>query len=247
MTETSARERAIGRTARVAAVGQVAFVLTWLVAGLWQRPTYDPVEHSISDMYADGAPGAWVLVIVLTAAGASVMLFCAFSLWPALRGAGWKAMTGTAFLALSIFGLGDLLTPFERLGCQLATTGCTPAAQLATSGGKADGLLSTAGVVLFVLAGFLLAAAMKATVGWQRWARPARLFSLVTLVLFCALGVTGAAGDSLPLGGLLERLLAFVGAMGIVVLAGVVVRQTSQPRTGRLSGTGTGAARARRR
>jgi hypothetical protein len=46
---------------------------------------------------------------------------------------------------LSIYGLGDLLSPLEREGCRLADRGCTAAAQFANSGGKLDAALSTLG------------------------------------------------------------------------------------------------------
>ena len=71
------------------------------------------------------------------------------------------------------------------------------------AGGTLDGTLTTAGLVLFVIAGFLLAAAMKRVPGWQAWARPVRWY-MAAMIALCA-------GDALAQGGgysgLLERLI----------------------------------------
>ena len=123
-------------------VANTLFVITFLVAAAWQGRRYSTLEHSISDMYAIGAPHAVVLIVVLTVAGAVTVAFCAFALWPVVRSTGWSGRLGTVALGLSIFGLGDLLTPFERLGCRLADPGCTPDAQTATLGGTLDVALS---------------------------------------------------------------------------------------------------------
>jgi hypothetical protein len=40
-------------------------------------------------------------------------------------------------LALSVVGLGDLLTVTERLACRMADPGCTAAAQIAAASGPA--------------------------------------------------------------------------------------------------------------
>jgi hypothetical protein len=38
--------------AQLTLVAQIAFVLSWLIAGLWQGARYSALSHSISDMYA---------------------------------------------------------------------------------------------------------------------------------------------------------------------------------------------------
>ena len=149
----------VRRWARVALVAQVAFVASLLIAASWQGSRYSVLAHSISDMYAVGAPNGAFLVVVLTLCGAATILFAALSLRPSLRPGGWSATVGSVLLGLSIFGLGDLLTPFEREACRLADPGCTGAAQLANSGGKLDAALSAVGLALFVAAGFFLASA----------------------------------------------------------------------------------------
>jgi hypothetical protein len=205
----------------VALVAQVAFVGSWLIAASWQGPRYSVLAHSMSDMYAVGAPNGLFLVVMFTLCGAATILFAALSLRPSLRPGGWRATIGSVLLGLSIFGLGDLLTPLEREACRLADPGCTSAAQLANSGGTLDAALSIVGLVLFVAAGFFLASAMKRVRGWRRWAQPARWATVLVLALLVATVLASAVG----LGGLFERLLATAGAAGIALLAaGVLLR-----------------------
>lgn len=203
-----------------ALVSHVLFVAGWLLAATWQGPRYSVLEHTISDMYADGAPGAAFLIVVITVSGVVAIGFTVRSLWPALRPAGRPAAVGCGLLALSIFGLGDLLTPFERMGCRLADAGCTEELQSATFGGGLDAFLSTVGVAFLVAAGFFLTSAMKRLPAWQHAVKPTRVLAVSLLVLYVATGLLGAVG----LGGLFERLLAAVGAAGVVLLAATVLR-----------------------
>jgi hypothetical protein len=209
------------RWARVAVAAQIIFVLSWLLAAAWQGPRYSIVAHSISDMYAKTAPGAAFLIIAFTLCGAATMWFAWRALRPALEPGGRLATIGSALLALSIFGLGNLLTATERLSCRLADPGCTAARQLSNTGGKLDDVLSTAGILLFVIAGFLLAAAMKRTPGWQASARRARWCMALMIVFAACDGLTQSAG----LSGLFERLLALTGAAWIALLARGVTKR----------------------
>jgi len=193
---------------------QVLFVAAWLVAAAWQGPRYSVLAHSISDMYAVTAPNGLFLVVVLTLCGVATILFAALALWPALRAAGWSAAVGCILLALSVYGLGDALTPFERLACRLADEGCTAADQIANTGGTLDALLTTIGILIFLAATFFLAAAMRRVAAWQRWAWPARGVGFAFLALIAVLAIAGA-----DLGGLFERLLAATGAAAIAAAA----------------------------
>ncbi|HEV7649046.1 MAG TPA: DUF998 domain-containing protein [Actinophytocola sp.] len=209
------------RWARLVIVANFVFVGAWLLAATWQGTGYSVAEHTISDMYADGAPGAWFLVLTFTLCGAAVLLFAFRSLWPALRAAGWPARVGVLLLGLSIFGLGDLLSVFEQQGCRLADAGCTPDAQTATFGGAADATLSTFGAFALPVCGLVLAAAMKRLPEWQRWSRPTCYGAIAILALLLLDGILGGAG----LGGLGERLFALGGAAGITMLAVGVLRR----------------------
>lgn len=214
----------IRRWARLVVVANIVFVLAWLLAALWQGPGYSVVAHTISDMYAYRAPGAWALIVVFTLCGAAVLMFAWRSLWPALRAAGWPARVGVILLGLSIFGLGDLLSLFEQEGCRLADAGCTPDAQTATFGGVTDATLSTLGVFALAVGGFFLADAMKRLPEWQSWVRPTRVAAFVFVVLIVLDGLLGGVG----LGGLCERLVALAGAAGIITLARGVLHRTEK-------------------
>ncbi|WP_329369592.1 hypothetical protein OG896_27495 [Streptomyces sp. NBC_00669] len=49
----------------------VVFVAAFLLAASWQGPRYSVSAHSISDMYAEGAPHAAFLMVVNTWCGAA--------------------------------------------------------------------------------------------------------------------------------------------------------------------------------
>jgi hypothetical protein len=204
--------------AAVGLAAQVVFVLSWLVAGLWQGQSYHARKHTISDMYAETAPHGWFLVVVLTLCGLGTVLFALLGLRPALRGAGWTAGVGSALLAGSILGLGDLLSPLEREACRLADPGCSTADQL-NAGGTLDAVLSTVGILVLVAAAFFLAAAMRRLGGWRPLAGRTRLWAVVLIVLLLATGLLPGAE------GLAERLFAAAAAGGVAGLALAVHRR----------------------
>lgn len=205
----------------VAILAQVVFVAAWVAAGFWQGPRYSPMADSISDMYAVGVPHASFLVQVFTDAGAATILFALFSVWPALRGGGRAGRVGSVLLALSVAGLGDLLSPAERLACRISDPGCTTALQLSNSGGKLDSILTAAGAVLLLVAGFLLAAAMRRIPSWRGWVRPVRWTSVLIFAFFVGDALDGTSGQ----GGLFERLYAAVAAAAVAALAVGILRR----------------------
>jgi hypothetical protein len=195
---------------------QVVFVLAWLVAGVWQRPSYSSLEHTISDMYAEDAPHAWLLVVVFTVCGLLTMAFALVVVPRTLAGAGAWRWVCALLLAISIIALGDALSAFEQEGCQLATRGCSTADQM-TGGGTADAVLSTIGLLVLIPLGFFFAAAFR-RVGRAHLVWPARIASLVLVLLLLLTGVAPAV----DLGGLLERLLAAYVAACVAALAWVL-------------------------
>jgi hypothetical protein len=222
------RSAGIRRWARVGIAAQVLFVASWLAAASWQGPRYSVLAHSVSDMYALTAPHGIFLVIVFTICGAATIWFALRSVWPVLRPGGWAAAVGSALLALSVMGLGDLLSPFERLACRMADPGCTAAKAVSNSGGKLDDALTSIGVLLLVLAGFFLAHAMRRMPGWQAWAWPARWTAVLILALTLADAQFGRRGSLVGSGlnGLFERLLAAAAAAAIAALAVGILRRS---------------------
>jgi hypothetical protein len=212
----------IRRWAWLGIAAQVVFVAGVLVAASWQGPHYSVLRDSISDMYAVTAPHGTFLVQLLTDTGAATILFALLAVWPALRSGGRAAAIGSVLLALSIGGLGDLLSPAERLACRMADPGCTMSLQLSNSGGKMDTILSDIGVLLLVLACFFLAHAMARIPGWQAWARPARATGVLIIVLTIANAVTEHSGVY----GLFERLLAATMAVALTALAIGILRRS---------------------
>lgn len=216
------RGRAVRRWAWAGLIAQIAFVVSWVAAATWQGPRYSTVAHSISDMYAETAPGAAFLIIVFTLCGAATIMFAVRSVRRVLRPGGWTATAGSALLALSIVGLGDLLTVTERLACRMADPGCTPTRQIANTGGQLDNILSTYGVLALIVAGVLLSFAMRRAPGWRGWAWPTRW---TMIALFCA-AFTDAIGSHYGLGGFFERLIALIGAAWIAAVAVGILRRT---------------------
>jgi hypothetical membrane protein len=208
----SSGRRAAAAWAGVAA--QLVFTVYWLIAPLWQGGRYSVLEHSISDMYAVTAPAGTVMVVVLTVCGAATLVFVFFTLIPAVRSTGWAGWLGCILLALSIFGLGDLLTPFERLACRLADPGCTPEAQVANAGGQLDSTLSTIGIAFLITACVFLFIATRKVAGWSRTAVVMLTVAIAIAVVSVLLALFGQAA-----GGLLERVIALLGAGAIAVLA----------------------------
>lgn len=215
-------ERGTRRWARIGLAAQIAFVASWVAAATWQGPRYSTTAHSISDMYARTAPGAAFLIVAFTLCGAATIMFAIRSVGRALRPGGWTATAGSVLLALSVFGLGDLLTVTERLACRMADPGCTASRQVASTGGQLDGTLTTAGVLAVVVAGLLLSFAMRRAPGWRRWAWPTRW---TMIVLFCV-AFADAIGSNYSLGGFFERMLALIGAGWIAALAIGILRRT---------------------
>jgi hypothetical protein len=195
--------------------GQIVLVTSWLVAGFWQGPRYSVVADSISDLYAVTAPAGLLLATVISVCGLATILFSGLAVWPSLRGAGALAAIGSGLLGASIYGLGNLLAPVARVACRIADQGCSPSDQLATFGGVLDAISSIPGILFFIGAVFVLAAAMARTSGWRELAGPSRRLGIVFIVLLVAT-VLAAAIDAT---GLATRVLAITGAAGIAGLA----------------------------
>lgn len=203
---------------------QVIFTGYWLLAPLWQGPRYSVAAHSISDMYAVTAPLGAIMVTVVTLCGAATLAAVVLTILPAVRATGWTGRLGAALLGLSIFGLGDLLTPAERLACRLADPGCAPDTQLANAGGRLDATLSTIGIVLLIAAGFVLATSTRRLPGWRT--ASVALYALSSLLL-AVLVLAGVLPSTVS--GLVERALALVGATLVTVLILTAERHRGVP------------------
>jgi hypothetical protein len=199
----------------VGLVAQVTFVASWIVAGFWQGPRYSVVSDTISDLYAVTAPAGLLLAVLIGLCGLATILFAWLAVWPTLRVAGRSATIGSVLLGVSIYGLGNLLAPFARVACRIADQRCSPADQLATSGGLLDAIVSIPGIIFFIAAVFFISAAMRRTADWRDLAQPARWLGIAFIVLLVATVLGSAIGGT----GLMTRLFAITGAAGIAGLA----------------------------
>lgn len=204
----------------VGLAAQVLLVVSWIAAGFWQGAHYSVISDSISDLYAATAPAGLPLAIVIGLCGLATILFAWLSAWPSLREAGARAAIGSALLGVSIYGLGNLLAPVARVACRIADQGCRPSDQLATFGGLLDAISSIPGILFFIGAVFVLAAAMARTSRWRDLAGPSRRLGIVFIVLLVAT-VLAAAIDAT---GIATRVLAITGAAGIAGLAWRIAR-----------------------
>ena len=209
--------------AAVGIAGQVLFVVSVVIAGLWQGDRYRVVEHTMSDMYAEGAPRGLLTALLIALCGAATMAFALGAVRPTFRPAGRYGAASTLLLMLSITALGDLLAPFEREGCRLADPGCSSSDQM-TAGGIADVVLSAIGIVAMIAFLFVSAAAMRRTPGWQEWVRPTRWVGVGFVVLL----VGYLVADAVDLGGLVQRLLAFF-TTGFLAALGWGIRRAAAP------------------
>jgi hypothetical protein len=221
-TRRNRNSRGIRRWAWAGLLAQIAFVVSWAAASNWQGPKYSTVADSISDMYAETAPHAWFLIVVLTVCGAATIAFAFGAVRRALRPGGWTATVGSALLAISIVGLGDLLTVTERLDCRMVDPGCTATKQISNLGGQLDNTLSTYGVLALVVAGVFLSFAMRRAATWRGWAWPTRWTMLALFLVTFA----DAIGSHYGLGGLFERMIALIGAIWLASLAVAILRRT---------------------
>ena len=117
------------------------------------------------------------------------------------------------------------------MACRLADPGCTPESQTANLGGSLDAVLSSAGVVAFMVACFILPAAMKNIPQWKRAVWPTRFVGIVIGLAMFAIAPTQEIG----LGGLMERIVTLVGARAIAAAA-LWVLHLPEPKTLRSSG-----------
>jgi hypothetical protein len=207
--------RQIRGWAWVGFAAQVVFVVIWIAAGFWQGPRYSVVADSISDLYAVTAPAGVLVAVVISLCGLATILFAWLAVWPSLRAAGRSATIGSILLGLSIYGLGNLLAPFARVGCRIADQGCSPADQLANAGGQLDAITSIPGILFFIAAVFFVSAAMVRTADWRELAQPTRRLAIALVVLLVATVAASAIGGT----GLMTRLFAFSGAAAIAGLA----------------------------
>jgi hypothetical protein len=193
-------------TARQGIVAEVVFVVTVLVAELWQGSGYRWVRDDVSEMGAVTAPHAWWFLVPQAVAGILTISFALFGLLPALRPAGRAGVIAAVFSAGS--AVQDLSDAAFRLDCR-AADGCDSAQTTASWHGQLHEAFGLVCILLLIGAMFMAARAFKRLPAWSRWAGPTRLVGC--LVVAGLLGVALPATESVH--GLLQRGVALVAAM----------------------------------
>jgi hypothetical protein len=90
------------------------------------------------------------------------------------------------------------------------------------TGGQLDNAVSSLGLLVLVIAAFFLAAALRRTHGWERWACPTRW----TAVLITAFAVASVMTQDAGFTDLLARRVAALGAAALALLAIGILRRT---------------------
>jgi hypothetical protein len=199
-----------------AALGQVVFVVGWLVLGLLEGHGYSPAAHDISDLAALTAHHATWARLTLAVSGALTIAF-GLSLRHVFGGAAW-------LVALSLPGLDNLSDAFFRLDCRAADAGCGMAEATGSWHGKLHIACFVIAAIATVIAPFALSPRMRRAVGWEDLARPTMFFGFVVIALLAATAATsGTAVQGWTQGGAAAMVVS-----GVVALAWRVVRLESR-------------------
>jgi Protein of unknown function (DUF998) len=201
--------------ARGAIVAPALFIAGWLVAGVLQDPAFSSARHDISDLGALTARAPWVMLLPQGVAGALTVAFALGALRPALRVPGHREPLGAWCVALSLMGVDNLTDPFFRLPCRAADAGCTPAVAFASLSGTVHVGIGIGAALFTAAAPFALARRMRLSAQWRDLAREAYAFGVLFIALLVVYGaLDGAFGQ-----GYVQRVMTFLIAVGIMVLA----------------------------
>jgi hypothetical protein len=194
--------------ALAAIVGQIVFVLGWLIGGAIEGHGYSFARHDISDLGALTAHHPALYFAICGIGGFSAMAFALGALRPAFG-------LGAVLLALSLPSLDSASDTFFRLDCRAADHGCSMSDAATSWHGKAHIGFFLVAALFSIAAPFVLAARMRALDAWRDLARPTRIFGVVFVVGFV---LALATGDS-SVAGLVQRVLIVYVCAGLCVLA----------------------------
>jgi hypothetical protein len=204
----------------VAAVvpAQLLFVAGWLAAAAVQD-RYSTSRDDISDLTAETAQHAWVLLAPETVAGVVTIAFAVLVLRPALDRPGQRAVAPWLVVA-SLMGLDNVSDLFFRLDCGLSDPGCSLEDRGASWHGQVHEGVGLFCALATVAAMFALARRFGQLDGWADLAVPARVYAVGFVVVLAAYAAReGRAGA-----GFLQRALVLVIIGGFAVL----VRRTAR-------------------
>jgi hypothetical protein len=208
------------RWAIIGVAGELLFTAGWILAGAVQGHGYRWIRDDISDLGAVTAPHPWLLLIPQTLAGCAAIGFALFGLRPALAEAGRRGWTGPWLAALS--AVQDLSDGAFRPDCR-AADGCTQAQATASWEGQVHAGVGLICILLLVISPFVLARRFRRLPDWRDLAGPS-----VAVGILLVIGVLGvAAAGTAPIHGLIQRVVATLGAAWGIALA-VRLRRLAQ-------------------
>jgi hypothetical protein len=197
----------------VGVAAQLAFTVGWVVTEIWQGPTYNAINDTISDMQAANAPHVWFPIICFALGSLGTFSFVVFGLRPALSGAGKVAVFAPWMLAIAALAIGN---SFPLIPCQIAYPSCSASHQLNSPGGITDAVVATIAFLVLAFTPIPLWRRMKVLPEWGHL-RPvmitASVLGPVSFVLLCVASSADVAD------GLAERVLTTVCVLWIATLA----------------------------
>lgn len=211
--ETAMPVAELGRRAAIAClVGQIVFVVGWMVAGLLQDDAYSIARHDVSDLGAVGAPHAWVLLVTEGLSGACTLAFVLLGFYPAL--AGVRGRTLSAVLIALPLGVGYLLDAFFRLDCRMAD-GCTPEQTYSSWHGIVHASNGALWLLSIVVAPYVVARCLRRAPQWGALARSSVFLGVaIDLAVLAYLVLDGKYGA-----GYAQRVVALLTSAWVALLA----------------------------
>ncbi|HVT77649.1 MAG TPA: DUF998 domain-containing protein [Acidimicrobiales bacterium] len=189
-------------------VGQIVFVVGWIVGGAIEGHGYSFARHDVSDLGALTAQHPALYLAICAIGGFSAIAFALGALRPALG-------ASAAVLALSLPALDSASDTFFRLDCRAADHGCSMSDAASSWHGKAHIITFLIAALATIATPFVLARAMKARDAWRDLARPTRVFGVVFIA---GLVFNGATTDT-AVAGLAQRALIVYVCAGLCLLA----------------------------
>jgi hypothetical protein len=217
--------RYVRRLAWFAILGQVVFVVAWLVAGALE-PDYNHARQYISELGAETAKNPWIVNTAIVLFGLTLASLGA-GLWLALPRRGRRAVPALFF---GVAALGFVVAGLAPLECE-------PSVSELCDMRFDDGALSTSSYVhawagfvaeiAFLLTSFALALALRP----HRLAGLALLAGLIGLALFGAFWLAGPSDGQSGYGGLVQRLgFGVIHEWSGLVAIGLLIWARTRPR-----------------
>ena len=208
--------------ARASASAFAGFGVAVLLAGLLD-PGYSQTSEAISALASTESRSAPVMTAGFLLLAASLLTAGAV-LWSSFRGRSGRA---SAALVLGA-GLATGVAAFARQSCSTLQQSCLDreAAGTVSSAHVVHNLVALLAFLLLVVAGFLLASALRRDTQLRSWSRPVRLAATGSLALMVWFG-SGAYGD---IGGVVQRAFVLLG-YGLPVLVALLRARGSGSRS----------------